>query len=270
MVKKVNLFNTIIIILAIALVITIGLHYYSMEENTLTFSGANIYRSVYIYQIMDEQGFAVLLTIDGQWVDTQEAFQGSGVIVDGEFGQYTMEYHDNYVTVGGPQSAAEDISANELKLSTLHESVLKIGLEPVKSTSLSSLYAEFLSFTNNLVDEKIYNIGLTGDVMIDTSTALQPTIVQEIDNLLKPGNTIELFDNGMRISFENAELSDLDAIADLLYDKNILVTGVATSKLELLIRTETEISESREAVESRIANTIYTTYLIRIIKSPII
>ena len=270
MVRKVNVFNAVIIILAFALVVTIGLHYYAMEENTLTFSGANIYRSVYIYQIMDEQGFAVLLTIDGRWVDTQEAFQGSGIVVDGEYGQYTMEYYDNYVTVGGPQSAAEDISANEIKLSTLHDSVLKIGLEPASSLSLSGLYSELLVFTDLLVDEEIYNVGISGDVMVDTSTALQPTLVQEIDNLLKPGNEVELFDNGLRIGFENAELSDINAISDLLSGKGIMVSGVATSKLELIVRTKGEISESRDTIEERISGTGYSTYLLRIIKSPII
>ena len=81
MAKK-NLLNTIIILAAIILVIIISLKLFAVEESTLTFSGPNIYRAVYVYETMNEQGYSVDLSLIGKWTDTGEKFEGSGLIID--------------------------------------------------------------------------------------------------------------------------------------------------------------------------------------------
>lgn len=271
MVKKTNVFNVIIILVAIGLVAIISTHYGAMEENTLTFSGPNIYRSVYVFEIMQEQGYEVLLTIDGAWTDTGEPFEGSGVILEAEQGQYLIDYSGNQVSVGGPQTGTEDLSASKLYLSPLHDSVVKVGIMPASFTTLSESISELNTLSYSLVPaENLYNVGIVGDVMLDTQEILSPTLVQEIDNILPPNNEIILYDKGIRLSFENAKLADLSEINSLLTKKGITVTAVATSRLELQVRSDSSIKEVRETLQQSAEARGFGIYLLRVINEPVV
>ena len=240
------------------------------EQETLTFSGSNIYRSIYVYEIMKEQGYQVNLDIKGKWVDTQEPFDESVLILSGARGQYEVLYNDHIYTVGGPSSAVEDISANYLKLVPMHKSVVKVGINPITANSLDDLSSNIEDFSYNVVsEENVFNIGIHGDILIDVNASLQPTLVQEIDNILKPNNEITLFEKGIRLSLENSDTNDLHELSRLLKLNNFQVTRVATSDLDIQIRSTKEITENQQDLLKSTDNTDFNVFLLNIFNEPL-
>src|SRR3989344_2177134 len=101
MVGKQNVLNLIIIAVALVLITGIALRFYAAEERTLNFSGPNVYRAVYVLDAMQKQGYSVDLKFTGKWTDTNEKINLQGLIVDGEFGSFTILLDGREVTVGG-------------------------------------------------------------------------------------------------------------------------------------------------------------------------
>lgn len=268
--KKPNPFNIVIIILAIILVLAISVHFLGVEERTLTFSGPNIYRAVYLYEVMDGQGYLVNLEVDGNWVDTGGQFNGKGLVTEAEKGQFVMLYGGDEVSVGGPTSATEDISASQLILSPAHAAVVKVGIEPVSDNTFASLNTKLGTLATALVpSSNLYNIGIHGDIMLDVDASLTPTIVQGLDNILKPNNEITLYEHGLRFSFSNADLNDLSAVNTFLNSNGIEVTKVATSSIELAVRSNAAILDNRDSLMQKAEPFSFTIYLLRVINSPL-
>ena len=270
MVRKKNLLNVLIVIIALILVLAISLHLFAMEEKTLNFSGANIYRAVYVYDAMEHQGFLVNLDVTGYWTDTNELFEDSALILDATKGNFLVLYEDREIAIGGPTSTTEDIAAEQLILKPLNKELIKLGLEPISYSNLATLNSKLERLSLSLLTkEEIYDVGIRGDVMIDTDTTLKPTIIQKIENLLKPRNEITLYNNGIQLSLENANLDDLKAINELLSNEKVSSTDVATSRLEVLVRTKSTIGESTDTLLNKAEQSDFEIYMLRLISDPI-
>jgi len=266
-----NPINVIIVLIVVILLSFIAFRFSNFEEQTLTFSGPNIYRAVYVYQLMESQGYLANLRVEGRWQDTNEPFNDVGLITSADKGRFNIEYQGHSYSIGGSSSAVEDIAADRLHISPLHDGVIKIGITPVTSQSLSLLLFEINGFVEDVIgdDNSLYNVGIKGDLLIDVDTTLKPTIVQEVDNVLKPDNDITLFEKGLRISFSNADLSDLEELISLFSDKNIIIERVATGDMLFFIRTNEPVSISTQELLPVVESSSFDSFLVTIINQPL-
>jgi|TARA_Y100000310_G_scaffold341572_1_gene441149 hypothetical protein len=256
-----NFFNTAIIVIAIILVLLIGYRYATTESETLHFSGPNIYRAVYAYEVMHEQGFEVNLEFEGKWTDSGELATGSGIVLEAGEGKFVIDYQNSEISVGGPTSGAEHVGAATIILTTTHASVIKLGLEPRSSGDLDSLVSELNSLAERLVTPQ--SIGIAGEIMLDSETLLKPTIIQEIDNILKPRNEITFFETGLKLSLENSDLTELAEVANLLKASGIGVSKAATSRMLLLVRCSCTLTEAELNEKIPEAANVYSLQLIK-------
>jgi len=268
--KTFNVFNITIILVIVILVALISVRYYTTEpQKDLHFSGPNIYRAVYAYEVIHEQGFEASLYFEGKWVDSGELIEGRGMIIAGEDGTFTIEYDKRELTIGGPTSSSEQIAATKVVLYPAHSDIIKVKMGPQRIGNFDSLIKKLDRLADRLVpEENIYNIGFEGDIMIDTELNLKPTIVQELDNILKQGNEVDFYESGLRISLKNADLSDLENIRSLLDQRSIEVSNIATSRLVVLIRSKQSIKGTDNMLFESIAHDI-GVYSLKIIKKPL-
>jgi hypothetical protein len=265
--KKQNIFNIAIVTVALILVIIIGLYYLQTEHDSLTFSGPNIYRAVYAWEIMNEQGYEVNINFEGEWTDNNKPAKGTGIVLHGAEGAFLILYEDKEISVGGPTSGKEHIQAVSIILEPAHKSVVKIGLEPQRSESLEN-FIQTIESLSDAISDNIYTIGLEGDIMMDSETLLKPTIIQELDNILKGDNSITFYETGLRFSLKNANLADLAEIRDMFLLNEIQISNVATSRLVIINRVEDYPKKTElELVQCLPGET--KTYSLRIIKKPI-
>jgi len=244
-------------------------YYVTEPQEDLHFSGPNIYRAVYAYEVIHEQGFEASLYFEGKWVDSGELIENRGMITAGEGGTFTVEYDGRELTIGGPTSSSEHIAATKVVLQPAHSDIIKAKMHPQRIGNFDSLIRKLDRLADKLVpEENIYNIGFEGDIMIDAGLNLKPTIVQELDNILKPGNDITFYESGLRLSLKNADLSDLESIRALLDQRSIEVSNIATSRLVVLIRSKQPIKGTDDLLFDSIANDIGVYYL-KIIKKPL-
>lgn len=270
MVGKKNAINLMIVIVALLLITAIAMRFYGAEEKTLNFSGPNVYRAVYVYDAMQKQGYSVNLTFSGRWTDTNEKTSGSGLILKGELGEFTILLDSRQVTVGGPFSSADDIQASSLILVPNHRAVVKIGLEPFSRNSLAALNLKLESFAQQIIPaENIYEIGVEGDITLDVSNNLKPTITQDLNNIM-PQNEFVLYDNGLILKLESANIEGLKSVNQLFAQKNISVQKVATSQLILYVRTKEIPAESSAALLAKAQDSgSLGLFLLRIITNPV-
>ncbi|MFH1450496.1 MAG: TrmB family transcriptional regulator sugar-binding domain-containing protein [archaeon] len=262
-----NIFNVAIFALALVLVFLIGLHYLNSESESLHFSGPNIYRAIYAWEVMDGQGYEVRLEFEGRTTSTGEATAGAGVVIQGKEGAFTIADENNEITIGGPTSGKEDVQAATLILAPAHEGVIKIGLNPMSFESLDALIKQFEKIAE-VAGGEVYGIGIEGELLLDSETDLKPTIIQELNNILKGENNIIFYESGLHLTLENADLKDLSEIMNMFMWKNVKITGAATGRTRMLIRTVSKVQESREDISGRIPADV-STYSVQIINKPI-
>ncbi len=240
-----------------------------MDENTLSFTGPNIYRAVYVYETMETQGYSVNLTVNGIWSDTHKPFSGSGLILDTRPGVFLILYNGQELTVGGPTSAKEDISAKGLSLVPNNLEVVKIGIDPVSYQNLSQFYADLSKFTNKLILNTDYKIVVFGDAVIDTNESVYPTILKKLENNLTNCNFV-IYEKGIGVSFNRSDLSDLPKIDAILESNGVGVKNIETGRILLLIRTNFKINESQASLFKKASNLkMFKIYLLKIIKKPV-
>ncbi len=245
----------------------IGYRYATAETESLEFSGPNIYRAIYAYEIMNERGFEVNLVFEGKWTDTGENAQGTGTVLKGEEGTFTIKYREQEITVGGPTSGKEHIAAGSIKLEPAHSAVVKLGLTARSSDSLDMLVKELDTLAETLVSD-IHNTGISGSIMLDSETLLKPTILQEIDNILGPGNEVEFYETGLVFSINNADTKDLAEIANMLRLNNIEIAKAATSRMTVLVRADEQIDKTEDELSANVPETA-NVYSLKIIKKSV-
>ena len=270
MVGKRNVINILIAAVALVFVLGIALRFYAAEERTLNFSGPNVYRAVYVFDAMQKQGFSVNLKFSGKWTDTNEKIDGNGLIVDAELGSFEILLDSREVTVGGPFSSSDDIQAASLSLIPAHAAVVKIGVEPQEFLSLNSFNTYFENFASYIIQpSNIYEVGIEGDITLDFAGIIKPTLIQDLNNILRPGNDHVLFERGLILKLKNANLEELKAAAQLFETKGIKVEKVATSRLNLYLRTREKPLETREALQKRAESSGVKIFLFKIITKPV-
>ncbi|HIK00114.1 TPA: hypothetical protein H1016_01065 [archaeon] len=270
MVGKKNVVNLLIVVIAVALIVAIALRFNISEEMTLNFSGPNVYRAVYVYAAMQEQGFSVNLKFSGKWTDNNEKIDSEGLILNAELASFTILLNGREVTVGGPFSSIDDIQAVSLSLAPNHRAVVKAGLEPLMYKDVSSLTDKLDKFSASLVPrENISEVGISGDITIDSAKTVMPTIIQELNNALRPGNEYVLFERGLILKLNNANLNDLENAGRLLSREGLDVEKIATGRLEIFIRTKNIPPEGRDVLQGKAENTGLKIFLFKIITKPV-
>jgi len=270
-ISKKNYVNILVVILVFSLLLTISYRFGIQEENTFTFSGPNIYRSVFVYQLMYNRGYLVNLEVEGKWIDTEEPIHATGLIVQSERGQFRIILDDHIYKVGGPSSATEDIAANRLRLLPLHESVVKVHFNPVHSDSLGDLLSDLTDLSESILPkDEIYSVGVIGEVLIDVEESLKPSIIQDISNILNPDNSIALFEHGIRLFLRSgADLSDLEELQDIFKSKGLTITSVATGEMELDIRSISLVDENQLAFLESTKDSDFDIFQITVINEPL-
>ncbi len=270
MVAKKNIINLLIVVVALVFIIGIALRFYAAEERSLNFSGPNVYRAVYVFDAMQKQGFSVNLKFSGKWTDSNEKIDSQGLVVDGLFGEFTILLDSREVTVGGPFSSAEDIQAGSLSLVPAHKAVVKIGIEPQDFLSLSSFNNFAADFSSSVVPEtNTYEIGVEGDITLDVSETLKPTIIQDLNNIFRPKNEFVLFERGLTLKLKNANADELKKVDELFKNKGINVEKIATSRLILYVRAKETPVELREVLQKRTEKNNVKMFLFKIITKPV-
>ena len=270
MVSRKNAINLLIFGVALVLIIAIAMRLYGVEEKTLHFSGPNVYRAVYVYDAMQKQGFSVDLKFDGRRTDSEKKISSEGLVLGGELGEFTIMLNGRQVTVGGPFSSSDDIQASSLILVPNHKAVVKAGLDPLSADSLSDLNSELANFAAAIIPAaNIYETGIEGDITLDVSSSLQPTIIQQLGNVLRPQNEIVLYDRGLILKLENANLDDLESISQFFAQQNISVQKVATSSITLYVRTKEIPAESSAAILVKAQNSGFNPFLLVISSKPV-
>lgn len=270
MVSKKNAINLLIILVAVILIAAIAIRLFGVEEQTLRFSGPNVYRAVYVFDAMQKQGFSVNLRFDGRWTDTGAQISSEGLILDGQLGEFTILLGNRQVSLGGPFSSSSDLQASRIILVPNHRAVVKVGLEPLSAGTLSELNSRLENFANAVIPRSdIYETGIEGDVTIDVSPSLMPTLLQELSNVLRPQNDFVLYDNGLILKLKNANLDDMGNINQLFVQKNLSIQKVATSRLLLYVRAKEIPSESSAALLGKAKNFGLETFLLTTITKPV-
>jgi len=270
MVGRKNVINLLIVVVALIFIVGIALRFYIAEERTLNFSGPNVYRATYVYDAMQKQGFSVDLKFSGRWTDSDEKVESEGLIVDTDLGSFTIILDGREVTVGGPFSSTEDIQAASLSLVPAHAVVIKIGIESQEFSDLKSLNSFLENFVNRIISpSNIYEIGIKGDITLDVSETIKPTIIQDLHNVLRPQNEFVLFERGLIIKLEDANVDELKEVAGLFENKGIKLEKVATSRLELFLRAKEKPLETREALQKRAEDYWAKIFLFKIIAKPV-
>ncbi len=268
--EKKNIYNYLIVISAIILIIFISVKFFGMEENELQFTGPNVYRAVYVYEAVNNRGYAVNLSFDGKWTDSGEKVSGSGRIYSSAMGYFTINYNGRLVTLGGPLTANEDISMKSFSIIPLHEETVKIGLEPAEYSNLNELYVEL-----NLIAEtsagsgNLYNSGIKGTVMLDTNTTLYPTLIQKIKNDAGSKLNVKLFDRGLYLYLNNTNAEDIKTVSSVLANENIGIEGTATGRIILFARAKRSVPTDREEIIDNLKDIHLDPYTVKIIREPI-
>jgi hypothetical protein len=267
---KFNVINITLIVVIFLLVSLVGIKYYREEtQDTFEFTGPNIYRAIYAYNILNQKGAEVLLDFKGKWVESGKEIEDVAEIRGGHKGVFTVIYKSKEITIGGPASSSEHIAVTSLSLTLPHSDVLRAVLLPLNIDTIGDLVDKLDRLSKKLIPaNNIYNIAINGDVMFDTKRSMTPTIIQDIDNLLPAGNTIEFYQTGLRLKLQNADINDFENINMLLNRRGITVTRVATSQLEVLIRSIHGIRSSDEAMLDKVAQDI-GVYSLKIITDPL-
>jgi len=270
MVGKQNVLNLIIIAVALVLITGIALRFYAAEERTLNFSGPNVYRAVYVLDAMQKQGYSVDLKFTGKWTDTNEKINLQGLIVDGEFGSFTILLDGREVTVGGPFSSSDDIQASSLSLVPAHKASVKIGIEPQEFSSLKQFNSFVENFAYSVIPaNNVYEIGVEGDITLDVSDTIKPTLIQDLNNILRSENEYVLFERGLILKLKSANTKELNEVAQLFENKGIKVEKLATSRLILYMRTKEKPAEQREILQKRAEDSGVEIFLFKIITKPV-
>ncbi len=270
MVGRKNVINLIIIVIALILIVGIALRFYAAEERTLNFSGPNVYRAVYVFDAMQKQGYSVDLKFSGRWTDSGVVVNSQGLILEGELGRFTILLDGREVTVGGPFSSADDIQATGLSLVPAHKAVVKVGIEPQEFTSLKTFNSLVENFGNSVVTSRnIYDVGVEGDITLDVADTIKPTLIQDLNNVLRPGNEYVLFERGLILKLKNANAGDLRNIEQLFAGKGIKVEKGATSRIILYLRTKETPAESRDILQKRAENSGVKLFLFKVITKPV-
>jgi len=200
----------------------------------------------------------------------EKKLEASGRILDTEPGQFLMLWEGKEVTVGGPASSKEDISAVAFSLIPLNREVVKVGLEPVKYNSFSQLITEIDAVSDSTVpDEAQHSVALKGSLILDSETTLNPSIIQEIDNAINAKSEFTLYDKGLGLDLNDITLQELKTVNEVLMNEGINVEKVATGRLEILVRSVKTVDGDREELIQKIENRGLETYLLTIIRSPI-
>ncbi len=270
MVARKNVINLLIVVVALIFIVGIALRFYLAEERTLNFSGPNVYRAVYVYDAMQKQGFSVNMKFSGRWTDSGEKVSGEGLIVGTDLGSFTIIFEGREVTVGGPFSGKEEIQAASFSLIPAHTAVVKIGVEPKEFLSLNSFNNFFENFVNSIVGAgNIYETGISGDITLDVSETLKPTLIQDLNNIFRPKNEFVLFENGLLLKLEDANIDELKEVDKLFERKGIKIEKLATSRLELFLRTKEIPLETREALQRRAEAGGVKIFLFKVITKPV-
>ncbi|MFO7872668.1 MAG: TrmB family transcriptional regulator sugar-binding domain-containing protein [Candidatus Undinarchaeales archaeon] len=268
--KKKNIYNYLIVISAIILIVFISVKFFGMEENELQFTGPNIYRAVYVYEAVNNRGYAVNLSFDGKWTDSGEGVSGSGRIYSSGMGYFTVNYNGRIVSLGGPLTAKEDISMKSFSIIPLHEEVVKIGLEPAEYSDLNEMYNEInLIAKTSAGSGNLYNSGVKGTVMLDTNTTLYPTLIQKINNEAGSELNVKLFDRGLYLYLNNTNAKDIQTVSSVLADENIGVKGTASGRLLLFARAKQRVSADRDEIIDTLKDLNLDPYTVKIIREPI-
>jgi len=267
---KFNVINITLIVIIFLLVSLVGVKYYREEtQDTLEFSGPNIYRAIYAYNVLDQKGAEVLLDFKGKWVDSGEKIEDVAEIRGGHEGVFIVMYKNKEITIGGPASSSEHIAVTSLSLKLPHSDLIRAVLLPQSIDTIGDLVDKLDRLSKKLIpSNNIYNIAINGDIMFDTKKSMTPTIIQDIDNLLPAGNNIEFYQTGLRLKLQNADINDFENINMLLNRRGITVTRVATSRLEVLIRSIHGIGSTDAAMLEKVAQDV-GVYSLKIVKDPI-
>jgi len=268
MVKR-KVFNAAAVVIGFVLLMLIFSHYFSAEEETLSYSGVNVYRAVYAYQTMEEQGFLVDLEAKGKWVDDGSSFRGSGLVLEADKGRFTVLQNRREITIGGASSASDDIAADNIILRPKSEAVVKVGIVPIEDNTLASFTYRMNALARIFVDARnIQGVGIQAEIMVDTDDVLNPTLIQKLYNVMGTHNTIALYDNGFQLVMERATLEELNHIDDILFTSGINYEKVATGRITLLIRSTKDIEDSLGDLWEKLPAD-YDATMLKIINEPL-
>ncbi|MBN1786267.1 MAG: hypothetical protein JW825_04700 [Candidatus Methanofastidiosa archaeon] len=214
------------------------------------FTGSQIYKATNSMNYLDSKGFLYETWVRGYWWSDYLAFEETGYVIDAGQGSFTMLLQNGEVVeIGGRMSYKEQIGASEIRLIIKTKSTVNYRMYSNAYEGLEGFISGVDDAASFLEKFQIDDIAITGSISFDQDVEASMVLDETINDELRKGmyfvKSIDVTsqENGFKIEFEQASLSEMEMLDDILMEHGIDIGEIFSSDLNVFIRTATEIGE---------------------------